>query len=72
MGKSKGSEVGYCNECNKREYHSRKAAYTGRRSLRSSPGRHQGKSGLLSVYACPHGNGFHIGHSRGTEDAVGA
>lgn len=71
MGKSKGSAVSYCSDCDKRLYLNENDAHRERRSLARSAHKHRNKHGELTVYPCPHGaNGWHIGHTTAAIDAV--
>lgn len=61
MGRTRRNNDTYCNECNKTAHASIEAACTARRGLVRS-GKHRTKPGVLHVYPCPHGNGWHVGH----------
>lgn len=63
MGKTKRGEVTYCSQCCKRSHRSKTHAYDARRRLAGSSAKDPGKGGELMVYPCPHGHGWHIGHS---------
>jgi len=52
----------WCMECGKNSYVSRKAAKKALRGMLGKVAKDEAKCGVLVVYPCDHGNGFHIGH----------
>jgi len=61
MARSKGCPVTYCNKCRKTAHVDSASAYAHRRELVRS-GKAGIKPGVLQVYPCPHGFGWHVGH----------
>lgn len=62
MSKTRTGNRGYCTACSKYIHKTAAAAYAHRKQLIGN-GRHRFKTGALSVYRCPHGLGWHIGHA---------
>lgn len=54
--------VSFCQHCKKLAHQDQHSACTHRRKLVET-GKHRVKHGRLNVYRCPHGNGWHVGHS---------
>lgn len=52
---------GYCGACRKRAYYEERDAHEVKRRVKRRD-KHKIKRGLLHVYRCPEGNGWHVGH----------
>lgn len=62
MSDTHRGHITYCPTCKKFAHISQDEAHAHRRSLIKA-GKHNTKHGALTVYRCPHGKGWHVGHS---------
>lgn len=62
MSRTHTGNRGYCVHCDK-FIHKTSAAAFGQRKQLIAKGKHNKREGALTIYRCPHGFGWHVGHT---------